>query len=437
MKVYKFGGASLKDKKRSLDIIVQHIEQSNPNWQELVIVVSAIDKTTNNLEKLIDACYNNRSNKIEIYEKIKNFHLDFIEDCFGKNYYIDDIYLYFNELYNKTCSNNLIEDYDGFYDSIVCYGELLSSRIVSDYLKKTKKKKNILFVDIRNHLITDNNHRDAKINFIKSENSIKNIFYKKNNIYVTQGYIGKSLEGKTTTLGREGSDYSASSIANLLNASVILWKDVPGFMTSDPNSSLKKFAKKIDNLSYELALDMAFYGAKIIHPKTIYPLKEKNLDLEIKPFNIENGSGTLISKFNSHSTKLPPIFIIKEELLLFTINMKDLSFINIENIAKILSIFNNNKAKIILMQNSSFGFNVVCENDEKTNLITRLMNILSNNYTTKNNKNLSLLTTRKGNNEEIAEDVNKEILENSEILLEQHSRNVSQFLFRQNRKYSN
>lgn len=429
MNVYKFGGASLKDKKKSLDRIIYNINNSLQSWKELIIVASAIDKTTNHLEKLIDACFNNSQHKIEIFEEIKLYHYNYIEECFGKDYVINDIRLYLNDLYNKVSTNTLINDYDSFYDSIVCYGELLSSRIVFEYIKKNKTDIKLKFVDIRNHIVTDKNHRDAKIDFEKSAKPIEAAFSDKECTYVTQGYIGRSTDGQTTTLGREGSDYSASSLANILNASVTLWKDVPGFMTADPNSSLGKFARKIDNLSYELALDMAFYGAKIMHPKTIYPLKDKNLTLKIRPFNDDNNNGTLISEQKEFSTKLPPIFIIKEDLLLFTINMKDLSFINVENIANILTIFNNNKGKVLLMQNSSFGFNVVCGNDEKTNLLERLQKVLLKKYRVKSNAMLSLLTTRKGNNVEIAEDVTKEILKDKKIILEQHSRNVSQFIF--------
>ncbi|MDR2836895.1 MAG: aspartate kinase [Bacteroidales bacterium] len=413
MKIYKFGGASLKNVE-----LVNKIFNIIKEEKNLIIVVSAIDKTTNALEKLIDAYFNNLDEKFSIYEKIKNFHLEYIKNCIGNNYNIVEIDKQFEILKEKIFSRTS-NSYDFEYDAIVSFGEIFSSIIFFEYLKKNNL--NVQFVDIRDTILTDTNHRDAKILWEDSADTVKSVFNENFDIYVTQGFIGRDKNREITTLGREGSDYTAAALGYLTDTeSVTVWKDVPGIMNADP--AWYKSAQKIDRLSFKEAVELAFYGAKIIHPKTIKPLENKNIPLFVKSFLNSEQEGTVVNNFEDSNVEMPPIFILKTNQMLISLRTKDFSFIVEENISKIFAIFAKFKIKVNIMQNSALSFTVSINEDSKN--IDKLISELQNEYVVKYNKNMELLTIRY-----YTEAVVNETIENRKIFLEQRNRLTTNFVY--------
>lgn len=413
MKIYKFGGASIKNLK-SLKNVAEIIKKNN----DLIIVVSAIDKTTNALEKLINSYFNNFEDKYFLLEKIKNFHLEYITNAFGNNSenVIKSFNKYFDEL-SKKIKLFPSEDYDLEYDSIVCFGELFSTIIFSEYLKLIGINND--FIDIREVIVTDSNHRDAKILWESSTLKAKNTFNKFNNIYVTQGFIGRDINNICTSLGREGSDYTASALAYMLDAeNVTIWKDVPGVMNADP--AWCDFAEKLELLSFREAIELAFYGAKIIHPKTIKPIENKNITLYVKSFDNPELKGTEIKKLN-YKLNLIPIFILKPNQILISIWSKDFSFIVEENMSKIFGLFAKYKIKVNITQNSAVSFSASIDGDSRN--FNDLIYELQTDYLVKYNPNVELVTIRYYNNEAI-----EKMTKNRRILLEQRSRNTARFI---------
>jgi aspartate kinase len=412
MQIYKFGGASLK-KADSLNNIIQIISAKD----SLVIVVSAIDKTTNKLETLVDAAIKNDKSHIEVFNQIKAFHLDFARLAFGSefsnysaglNKLLDSLETIIN--FPKT------ESYDETYDEIVCYGELLSSYILSSYLS-IHNRPNIL-IDIRDCIVTDSNFRDAKILWQESEQSIRKPFEAKR-LYITQGFIGKEKNGKTTTLGREGSDYTASALAYLLDAeSVTIWKDVPGIMNADP--SWCNFAEKLECLSFREAIELAFYGAKVIHPKTIKPLENKNIPLYVKSFIDFNSKGTEVTKLD-YKLDLIPVYILKSDQILISISPKDFSFIVEENISKIFGLFAKYKIKVNITQNSAISFSASIDGQNRN--FDNLIADLNSEYYVRYNTGLQLVTIRYYTEESI-----NKMTRNKNILVEQRSRTTARFV---------
>ena len=421
MKIYKFGGASLKNTKVSFENIYEILK----NEKNLIIVISAIDKTTNALEKLVDAYFDNDEfNFKKILNNITDFHINF-----AKN-------LYNNDLRNEHLRSSMkfIEDllsdywnfisfkfefyYDELYDNVVKAGEIISSFLVAEYLKY--KQLQIEWVDIQKIIITTANHRDAKVIWKKSKKKVKDRFSNNNSIFVTQGFIGKSANGANTTLGREGSDYTAAALGYLLNAeSVTVWKDVPGIMNADP-VIFPEIAQKIDTLSFNEAIELAFYGAKIIHPKTIKPLENKNIPLYVKSFLNPELEGTTI-KYLDFKLNLTPVYILKENQILISITPKDFSFIVEKNMSKIFAIFAKENIKVNIIQNSAISFSATI--DKNVRNFSHLISKLQKEYIVKYNENLDLITIRYYNDEAIAK-----ITKGRTILLEQRSRNTARFV---------
>lgn len=412
MQIYKFGGASLK-KADSLNNIIEIISAK----ESLVIVVSAIDKTTNKLEKLVDAAVKNDKSHLEIFNKIKSFHLDFAQLAFDSEFskYESGLNKLLDRLKDISDFANA-DSYDQTYDEIVSYGELLSSYILSSYLK-IKNRQNFL-IDIRDIIVTDSNFRDAKILWQESENSVQNAFGAEK-LYVTQGFIGKDKSGKTTTLGREGSDYTASALAYLLDAeSVTIWKDVPGIMNADP--SWCNFAEKLDCLSFREAIELAFYGAKVIHPKTIKPLENKNIPLYVKSFVDFNSKGTEVTKLD-YKLDLIPVYILKSDQILISISPKDFSFIVEENISKIFGLFAKYKIKVNITQNSAISFSASIDGQNRN--FDNLIADLNSEYYVRYNTGLQLVTIRYYTEESI-----NKMTRNKNILVEQRSRTTARFV---------
>ncbi|MBN8702708.1 MAG: aspartate kinase [Bacteroidetes bacterium] len=409
MKVFKFGGASVKD----ADAIknVAHILTSYPD-QKILVVVSAMGKTTNALERLVDSVFDKKNSAIEIFSEIRNNHFSIIEKLFeNRNHPIyQDIHNTFVEL-EWAVEEEPTQSYDCTYDQIVSIGEIISSKIISYYLNEVNLYNK--WLDVRDVLKTDESYREAKVNWAETEQLVLDYLNKSSsNLVVTQGFIGVNAENYTTTLGREGSDYTASILAYCLNAEcVIIWKDVPGVLNADPK--FHENAILLKHISYQDAVELAYYGASVIHPKTIKPLQNRNIPLYVKSFLNPANEGTLI---NNEPSSLPaPCFIFKRNQLLISIYPKDFSFIVEDNLRDIFNSFADFKVHINMMQNSALSFSV-CVDDEK-NKISALIAQLSLNYKVLYNSNVELLTIRYYN-----QSVIDEMTRNKTILLEVKSR---------------
>ncbi len=416
MLVFKFGGASIKDA-NSIKNILGIIENYKKN--NLLIIISAMGKTTNNLEKLLENYFYKKNYK-EKFNEIKKFHFDIIEQLEVNN---KNIFLEINEIFlllEENLKTLPTKNYDFEYDKIVSFGEILSTKIISIYLNFRNLKNK--WIDVREILKTDNSYRSAKVNWSLSKKLIKKkVVFEKNFFFITQGFISSSVDNFTTTLGREGSDFTASIFASILKSEkVVLWKDVKGILNADPNYF--ENTKKIDFLSYKEVIEMAFFGAKIIHPKTIKPLENKKIPLFVKCFFAPDEKGSVIKDLKTSKINVP-IFILKKNQILISISPKDFSFMDEKNISKIFLIFFNMKIKINLIQNSAISFSV-CIDDPKEKL-QKLLEILQKKFFLFFNKNLELLTII--NYMEI--EIKKTIL-NKKIFLEQKSRRTVRFIIK-------
>lgn len=414
MKVFKFGGASVKNAE-AVKNVRNVINLFN---DDLTVVISAMDKTTNALEKVVDSYMNADGKCFEYLQEVKDFHYKIMDELFA-----DRKHLVFEEIHNTFVEIEWeIEDaptreYDYVYDQIVSVGEIISTRIVSAYLNHVGVSNN--WVDVRNIIQTDNTHRDARVDWELTEKLAQERltdFFSQNkrNIIITQGFIGSSSENFTTTLGREGSDFTAGILAFCLNAeSVTIWKDVPGMLNADPK--LFSDTQKLNNISYREAIELAYYGASVIHPKTIKPLQNKNIPLYVKSFVNPNEPGTLINE-NTSEDSLIPSYIFKKNLVLISISVRDYSFIMEDHLSHIFGLFSKFGVRIHLMQNSAISFSVCVDNNLQK--LTKLIEALNSKYLVKFNDNVELLTIRHYDDETIA----KTTL-NKEILLIQKSRN--------------
>jgi aspartate kinase len=360
MRIYKFGGASVKDAS-GVKNVAQIIAERGKN--DLLVVVSAMGKTTNALEKLISTAYNKSTEISELLLSVKMTHLSIVKELFN-----EDEVMYFNEIENLflelEClleNEQLLEDYDFLYDQVVGFGELISTRIISGYLLKMGVRNQ--WVDARNFIITDSRHRDARVQWEETEKVIRHRLepLSKKNLLITQGFIGRGAKGETTTLGREGSDYSAAIFGKLLNAeSVSIWKDVDGVLNADP----KKFNNTvlIPELTYNDAIELAYYGASVIHPKTIQPLKAAGIPLYVRSFLNVQKQGTRV--FEGHGSLKIPCKILKEDQTLIEIVSKDFTFIAENHLRDIFELFTTHKVRVNIMQNSAIHFRCVIDAKE-------------------------------------------------------------------------
>ncbi len=394
MKVFKFGGASVKnaDAVRNVAEII-----SNFADEKLLIVISAMGKTTNHLENLVAAFWSADTNqKSLLINELKEFHFEIAKDLIQdkKHHIFSDLEDLFMELECLVDKNYKEVTYDDIYDGVVCYGELLSTKIVSDYLHSIDVKTK--WVDARNFIQTDSNFREARVLWEQTEETINRILkpFVDRSIVITQGFIGRDEKNNTTTLGREGSDYSAAIFAYCLNAKdVTIWKDVAGIMNADP----KKFenAVKIDQLNYNQAIELAYYGASVIHPKTIQPLKSKNIHLNVNSFINRFDKGTIVD--NDSKDLNVECYIVKDQQTLISISTKNYSFIAEDNLSAIFEWFAVHKVRINVMQNSAISFSACC--DTKENKINDLVNALGKDYIVESQSNCQLLTVYNASNE--------------------------------------
>lgn len=391
MRVFKFGGASVKDADAVKNVarVLQHEGTKNT-----LVVISAMGKMTNAFENLINAYYYKQGDLNEKFAFIRDFHDNMLQGLFTNKQ--QDVYgkisILFGELSGFMGQNNST-NYNYIYDQMVGYGELLSTIIVSEYLKEVGVFNK--WIDVRNFVKTDGNYRDAKVNWKDTEEVIrKNIDV--DTLNITQGFLGGNND-KTTTLGREGSDYTAGIFAYCLNAkSVTIWKDVDGVLNADPR--VFNETSLLEEISYTEAIEMAFYGASVIHPKTIQPLEKKNIPLYVRSFDNLNKKGTKVSK----GVLLKPLtscFIVKKNQILISVSAKDFSFMVEENISFIFKKLHEYKLKVNLIQNSALSFSV-CIDDKYSNF-DRFYNELQEMYLIKSYKEVTLYTIRHFNDEAI------------------------------------
>lgn len=420
MKVYKFGGASVKSAEAVEN--VKNIIMSSDD--DLMIIISAMGKMTNAFEELVDT-YLKEADLSEKFTEIKSFHDDILN---GLGLLEDE---HFMRLYHKMIGqleqklqSEPSDNYDYEYDQIVSFGELISTTIVSGYLN-VKGVKNE-WVDARKVIRTDNSYREGKIDWELTEALFKSKtgeFFQSDErtICITQGFIGHTDIGQTTTLGREGSDFSAGIAAWCLNAeSLTIWKDVPGMLNADP----KYFnnTERLPKISFREAIELSYYGASVIHPKTIKPLQNKDIPLYVKSFIDPDSDGTIIQK-DITADHLIPSYIFKENQTLLSISPRDFSFIVEGNLRDIFEILHANRIKVNLMQNSAISFSI-CINDQGEKLTT-LIEQLKQEYEVRYNENLQLMTVRHYN-----EEILRTLKADREVLLEQRTRHTTRFVMR-------
>ena len=420
MKVYKFGGASINNIdriKNTAKIINDHKDK------KLLVVISAMGKTTNALEKVVDAFWEKRKeDALQLFETIKENHLNSLKFLITVNWQAAENKLkdFFTEI-EWMLHDNPIRTYDYYYDQIVCCGELFSSSLVSNYLLEQKVK--VKWIDVRDIIRTDDNFRDAVVDWEVTENKIKTDvlpLFDDFDVVITQGFIGSTDENESTTLGREGSDFSAAIFANLLPAEdVTIWKDVEAVMNADP----KEYPSVtiIPVLSFSEVIEMAYYGAQVIHPKTIKPLQNKNIPLYVKSFLDPSLPGTTISK--NIPKNLPPIIVRKKNQVLIRFKSKDFSFVEDKPVQELHDLYSRLKMKPNLSQHTAIS--LLCCFDGHSEKIDRLASDASEIFDVEVEKDLTLLTVRHYDEATI-----NNITKDKQIVLEQKTPETIQVLMR-------
>ncbi|MEE4197412.1 MAG: aspartate kinase [Bacteroidales bacterium] len=417
MIVYKFGGASVKDAPGVINLF--RIVKSVP--QPLIIVISAFGKTTNALEEIHRLSYHNLSQSKEKLKNLFIYHYRIMDELFAnKDHHVFEIIKsLFADLESKLETNEY-SSFDQKYDQIISFGEIFSTQIISEYLSESGLSNQ--WVDIRQNLVTDNNFRDAKVDFSQSEKRIKESFnFRHYSLYVTQGFIGGAENGLVSTLGREGSDYTAALLAYFLNADeVVVWKDVEGILNADPQYFTNTV--KLNQLSYQETVEMAYFGAKVIHPKTIKPLHNKNIPLKVKSFIHPQGEGTIIQCFDEYDANLP-VIILKKHQVLVSLFPKDLSFVIEDALSEIFRYLSEHKIKVNLIQNSAISFSFCFDNIN--NKVLPLIKHLRKDYKVLYNDQLELLTIRHYTPEAV-----DEVTKGRKIFVEQRSRHTAHFVLK-------
>tara|TARA_B100001057_G_scaffold262350_1_gene262582 strand:+ start:2764 stop:4017 length:1254 start_codon:yes stop_codon:yes gene_type:complete len=415
LRIFKFGGASVKDAEGVKNL---YKVLSQTGYKDTIILVSAMGKMTNSLEKLVNFYFNDNSNLLIHLKTIKNFHQNIINSLFDKNketviLNVENIFFDLEKFFSESTSEN----YSFVYDQVVSYGEILSTTIIFSYLKI--KGLDISFLDARKCIRTDNYYRDSNLDWDLTVKRIKKEI-KKGKSYVTQGFIGSDNKGNTTTLGREGSDYSASIFAYSLNAKdVTIWKDVPGVLNADPR--FFSDTTLLTNISYSEAIELAFYGASVIHPKTLQPLQRKDIPLYVKSFLNPKINGTTVSR-GAKIKPMIPCFIIKSNQTLLKLSSLDFSFIVEKNISEIFELLHKYQMKVDMIQNSAISFSVCVNN--KYGRLRDLVKRLNTKFKVEVNENVDLYTVRHFDQKAIDKIKNK----GKKILLEQRTNQVVQFV---------
>ena len=413
MKVFKFGGASVNSTaavKNMAKIVEQYADEP------LVVVVSAMGKTTNMLEQLVPGVRPIGEHPTQL-EQIYNYHIQIVQGLFPDTN--DPIYSELTRLFDqlKQQSSQAPSSYNYDYDQTVCFGELISTTIISHYLNSIHLENK--WVDIRQVIRTDYNYREGHVDFASTQEASRVFDPMAEKIYITQGFIAGTPDGHTTTLGREGSDYSASILSYCLNAtSMTIWKDVPGFLNADP----KYFSDtvKIEQIPYNEAIELAYYGASVIHPKTVKPIQNKNIELHIKSFVTPEAPGSVIGPFDTIQP-LTPLYIFKDHQTLISVFPKDFSFIAEDNLQTIFATLAELNIRVNLMQNSALSFSLCIDDNEM--LLEQLRQRLSSQYLLRYNRELQLITIRY-----YTQHIVDTIVGGRPILLQQRSRSTTQLL---------
>ena len=391
MQVFKFGGASVKDANgvKNVAALLKTVGYKNK-----LIVVSAMGKTTNALELVIKNYFENTAELQSALQDVKKYHNEILLDLFEENNPVyKKVMSFFDELSNFLKTNKS-PDYNFVYDQVIGYGELVSSVIISHYLNAIGLKNN--WIDVREHIKTDNYYRRANVNWEDTQRLIAATF-NKSILNITQGFLGSDSNNFTTTLGREGSDYSAAIYAYCLNAeSVTIWKDVPGVLNADPRYF--EHAQLLHQISYREAIELAFYGASVIHPKTLQPLQGKEIPLYVKSFLNPEAPGTRIGK-NITLEPMIPCFIVKKNEVLISLSSLDFAYIVEENMSEIFSLLHLYKMKVDLIQNSAISFSI-CVDNMYDNL-EKLVHHLKGKFKVTCHENVSLYTIRHYNQDSI------------------------------------
>jgi len=418
MKVFKFGGASVNSIER-IKMVGEILKQYS--GEKLLIVISAMGKTTNALEKVAEAFYDRKKQEsLQLFELVKTQHLNTAKQLLVTHYLPCEEQLrnFFTEA-EWLLHDEPQKPYDYYYDQVVCIGELLSTSIISFYLNEITVANK--WIDVRDIIRTDDNFRDATIDWEFTNSNVSTSvlpLFNETDFVLTQGFIGATDENESTTLGREGSDYTAAVFANMLNAeSQTIWKDVSSVMNADP----KQFqdAQPITELNYNEVIEMAYYGAQVIHPKTIKPLQNKNIPLYVKCFLDPSLPGTLIHNHPVHH--LPPIIVNKEKQALVEMSSKDFSFVGEHHVGTLYHLLEKLKIKPNLTQNTAISF--ICVLDDRPEKIDKLAFEVSEIFDVQVMKGLSLLTIRHYNRE-----VFEKLTQGKTILLRQQTTDTVQIL---------
>ena len=415
MRVFKFGGASVKDAQA-----IRHVATIIKSYsdEELLVVVSAMGKTTNAIEKILNLFVGSEPTYVDEIQSLKKFHFDILKDLYPSQdpsafHQLEDLFLQFEwffELGEK-------ENYDFLYDQVVGFGEIFSTKIISTYLQSQQIKAK--WLDARNFIITNDTYREATVDFSVSEKVIGRKIPKilANEVVITQGFIGKNRSGHSTTLGREGSDYSAAIYAWALHAKELtIWKDVPGILSADP--------KKVEHptlfkeLSYRQTVEMSYYGASVLHPKTIQPLQNRDIPLHVRSFVHPEQTGTKVTNESQENVDIP-ILISKENQCLMHLSAKNFSFLVEENFSRIFKILAENRIKINLMRNSAMRFTLCCDYNEKK--IQDICSELDSDFLLEYSTGHQLMTIRNA-----TESFIKPLISTKKILVEQRIEQVVQ-----------
>lgn len=414
MQVYKFGGASVKDAE-GVKNLASVLKQTG--YKNTLIVVSAMGKTTNALELVIHNYFQNRAELQNALNHVIQYHRTILLDLFPKKTQpvFNTIHALFNEL-SAWLSTNKSPDYNFVYDQIIGFGELVSTTIISAYLNAIGIKNN--WIDVRNCIKTDNYYRRAHVDWELTQKQIASQLHTAN-LNITQGFLGSDANNFTTTLGREGSDYTAAIFAYCLNAhSVTIWKDVPGILNADPRYF--ENTQLLNEISYREAIELAFYGASVIHPKTLQPLQQKEIPLHVKSFLKPTETGTRIGK-NTILQPHIPCFILKKNQILIVLSSLDFSYIVEENISHIFNLLHLHKMKVDVIQNSAISFSV-CVEDIYGN-IEKLLHHLKAKFKVTHYNKVSLYTIRHYNASAI-----KQIETDKQVLLKQLTQETVQIV---------
>ena len=414
MRIFKFGGASVKDAAgvQNLVKVLKKVGHENT-----LLVVSAMGKTTNAMEKVVNSYFEDKNGLNSAVQEVIAYHNSILVNLFksDKHPVFGQVKVLFDEVqgflvWNKSPNYNFV------YDQVVGYGELVSTTILSVYLNEVGIKNS--WLDVRNYIKTDNNYRDALVNWERTQESISQLT-DKSKFYITQGFLGSDDNNFTTTLGREGSDYTAAIFAYCLNAnSVTIWKDVPGVLNADPRYFSD--AQLLNKISYREAIELAFYGASVIHPKTLQPLQRKEIPLLVKSFINPEGAGTTVGKGTTLEPQVP-CYIVKKDQVLMRLSSLDFSFIVENSISELFRMLHEHKMKVDLIQNSAISFSVCVDN--KFGRLQELLNLLKGRFNVDCHEGVSLYTIRHFNTDAITS-----LQKGKEILLEQRANETVQLI---------